>query len=656
MSNDQHPSPPAANDEHSDLATLKALLIGREQAALRELQAELDDREAQTHRIANSLPGALHSACREAPRELTLALEQPVTATIEDSVRRNPGLFAEALYPVMGPAIRRSISQAMKALVQQINQTLEHSLTVKGLRWRLEALRTGIPFAEIVLRHTLRFRVEEVFLIQTGSGLLIQHLRGDAARATDPDAVSAMLTAIRDFAHDTLDREDAETRLDTVDVGEHTLWLIHGPEAYLACAIRGVPPVELRDDLSSVLEEIHSRHLRLLAEFDGDAAQAATIAPLLEPCLQSESTERPGHGLRLPLLLILLALTGLLIWWGYDRWQAHIQSGTRDARQQAAVTRLAATPGIVLTDWRMRDGRLHLEGLHDPLAEAPQRVLAAAGLAPGEYRLDFGRHQSSDPGPALARARQRLAPPDTVTLALADDGTLVATGHAPTRWIERAALLATTVPGVEAYDDQALTSADLHLREALLERLQPPRGVTLEVTNGVAELAGLAPLAWIATLPESLPDLPGLAAIRHAGLEPLEAERFEQLVQVIDDTVIRFEEGSALGEAAGAQIAALGALLAQAHSHARSLDRAVELRIIGRTDAIGSPQQNHALAWRRAEAVAQALAATGRELPHSQLRAVIQPASHALPEPALRRVEFRLLSVGRPRGGQDTAP
>ena len=34
-------------------------------------------------------------------------------------------MFASILYPVMGPAIRRSIAQSLKDLTQQINQALE---------------------------------------------------------------------------------------------------------------------------------------------------------------------------------------------------------------------------------------------------------------------------------------------------------------------------------------------------------------------------------------------------------------------------------------------------------------------------------------------------------------------------------------------------
>jgi hypothetical protein len=56
-------------------------------------------------------------------------------------------------------------------MMQSFNQTIDHSLSFKGLAWRIEAWRTGRPFAEVVLLHTLRFRVEQLFLIHRDTGL-----------------------------------------------------------------------------------------------------------------------------------------------------------------------------------------------------------------------------------------------------------------------------------------------------------------------------------------------------------------------------------------------------------------------------------------------------------------------------------------------------
>ncbi|MGB5201730.1 MAG: hypothetical protein WBR56_17700, partial [Sedimenticolaceae bacterium] len=407
MAIDEQTPRPAANDEQTALTALKSLLLGPERSVLDQLQTEAQDPEVQSERVADVLPDALRTANAASPRALSQALEQPVSECIENSVRRNPGFFADILYPVMGPAIRRSITQAMKGLVQQINQALEYSLTLKGLRWRLEAARSGVPFAEIVLRRTLRYRVEEAFLIQTGSGLLIQHLGEETTPARDADAVSAMLTAIRDFARDTMDRDDPESRLETVDVGDHTLWLIHGPKAYLACAIRGVPAEGLRDELAAVLEKIHRRHAILLDSFAGDAAQAAPIVPLLQSCLRAEAAEPSGRRFPWPLLLILFTLTALLAWWLYGLWQADMQAQAEATQQRAGVARIAAAPGIVLTDWRIDAGTLYLRGLHDPLTPAPRQLLAELGFSTDGYRLDFRPFESSDAVAALARARRR---------------------------------------------------------------------------------------------------------------------------------------------------------------------------------------------------------------------------------------------------------
>ena len=60
--------------------------------------------------------------------------------------------------------------------MQSFNHALEHSMSWRGLKWRMEAWRTGRSFAEVVLCHTLVFRVEQVFLIHQPTGLLIQHI------------------------------------------------------------------------------------------------------------------------------------------------------------------------------------------------------------------------------------------------------------------------------------------------------------------------------------------------------------------------------------------------------------------------------------------------------------------------------------------------
>lgn len=641
------PPPPAANDEQSALANLKSLLVGEEQVELEHLRREAGDPRIQSARQARILPQSLRQAYADAPADLEDALSRPVAASIERSVRRNPDLVTDILYPVMGPAIRRSISHALKGLVQQINQTLDYSLSLRGLRWRMQAARSGVPFAEFVLRETLRYRVEEVFLIQPGSGLLIAHLGREDGPAHDADAVSAMLTAIRDFAGDTLDR-GGDNRLETVDVGEHTLWLVNGPRAYLAAAIRGVPPAMLRDEFSAVLESIHASHGSLLADFDGEPDKAAPLRPLLETCLRSELNPAVQRGKPWPLILLLGLVLGALAWWGHSAWQAQREAAQQRDRVETALQRLGASPGVVVTDWRHDAGGLAVRGLHDPLTPAPDTLLQDYGLPADRLALDFQPYQSMVPGAVLERARRRLQPPEGVDISLDAARTLGLRGLAPTRWIEDATLLAATVPGVEQVDLSGLRSIDSVLRERLETTLAPPEAVSIMVEDGYARLQGEAPLAWIRSLPADLAQRHGLTAVDAGALRPSELARLQTLVAHIEETGVPFPAGVEIEPAQVQRIATLAVLIEEAAALARDLGQPLQVEIVGHTDGTGTPEQNYRIALERAAKVAQALRDSGGVLPPLTLRAEVPQSRQEVPDPALRRAGFRVLTRVQP--------
>ena len=138
----------------------------------------------------------------------------------------------------MGPAIRKAISEALKSMLQSMNNAIDTSLSPSA---RYKAWRAGVPLAEWVLRKNIIYRVNEVYLIDPRSGLLIDHLHHPDVSHKDEDAVSAMLTAIQDFVKDSFASESLGG-LDSAVIGEYTVWLSQGPHAMLACLIRGVPP------------------------------------------------------------------------------------------------------------------------------------------------------------------------------------------------------------------------------------------------------------------------------------------------------------------------------------------------------------------------------------------------------------------------------
>lgn len=168
---------------------------------------------------------------------------------------------------------------------------------LQTLKWRLEARRTGKSFADVVLLHTLLYRVEQIFLIHRETGLVLQHVTAGGSAAPEPEMVSGMLTALQDFVSDSFSSNHGD-QLETVQVGELAVWIEPGPQAVLAGVIRGEAPPDLRAMFREQLERIHLEFNGALTEFDGDMTPFAATSPLLADCLHQEyapSTHKITH-------------------------------------------------------------------------------------------------------------------------------------------------------------------------------------------------------------------------------------------------------------------------------------------------------------------------------------------------------------------------
>ena len=221
---------------------------------------------------------------------------------------RDAGVFVDALHPIIGPIVRKSVAETLRRLLQSFNQTLEHTFSWRGLKWRWEALRTGRSFAEVVMLRSLVYRVEQLFLIHRETSLSLLHVTSDPALSKDSDMVAGMLSAIQDFARDSFATgEDAA--LEEFRVGELQVWIVPGRHAYLAAVIRGNPSLELRPALEETIETVHVLKGSALAEFAGDASAFESLRPELELALRAQyaRTKKEGKSTRAWIVIMLIA-------------------------------------------------------------------------------------------------------------------------------------------------------------------------------------------------------------------------------------------------------------------------------------------------------------------------------------------------------------
>jgi outer membrane protein OmpA-like peptidoglycan-associated protein len=454
----------AATSQTSDgdvLNELRRLLVGPEQTQLRRLQERVDGLMLHAGQVSQVLPEAIHLRSRQ-DHQLTNALLGPVEEALHTSVRKNPRVLLDILFPLLGPAIRKAIASALRSMIDALNHSLEVSLSWRGMKWRLEAMRTGKPFAEVVLLHTLHYRVEQVFLICRESGLLLLHVAAKAVTPQDGDLVSGMLTAIQDFIRDSFGAQ-VDEGLVTVQIGELTVWIEQGPQAIVAAVVRGHGPQELRTTVQEAVEAIHLDQREQLEDFRGDPAPFASSRHHLEACLLEQY--RPHAQRTSPLLWIIGAvILGALGWWGGWALQQH-------QRWARYVEILRAEPGIVVTTAERRNGTYVLSGLRDPLAADPLRLLQEAQLDPSTVLSRWELYHALYPPFVLHRARALLSPPDTVQLSL-DAQVLHARGTAPHAWILEADRAARLIPGVAEFRREQLVDTTLAELAALKQQIE----------------------------------------------------------------------------------------------------------------------------------------------------------------------------------------
>ena len=434
---------------------LRTLLVGPEQRELRDLREYIHDPTAQTREVSRVLPDAI--ALRAEDEQLTRALAPTIEEAITSSVRRDPRPLADALFPVIGPAIRKAIAHTLAGMVESLNRTVEHSFSWRALQWRWTAFRTGKPFAEILLLNTLQYRVEQVFLIHAETGLLLHHLSLDPHASQDADQVSAMLTAIRDFARDSFHVAGGES-LEGLRIGDLSVIVEQGPYAILAGVVRGTAPHTLRTLFQDALESVHRQCSPELKAFRGDAAPFERVRPILEGCLVSQlrprdKTSSYRRWLAVGAILLLALGTWLFLGWRErQRWNAYLQA-------------LRSEPGLVVVSSGRREGRFFVEGLRDPLSRDPGQLVAGSGLAADAFTAHWQPYQALTPDFVAARARDLLQPPTGVTLQFRD-GVLAAAGPASDRWIVESERLAPAIAGVRRFQYAGL-EPDARIKQQL---------------------------------------------------------------------------------------------------------------------------------------------------------------------------------------------
>ncbi|MBW2938491.1 cell envelope biogenesis protein OmpA [Aureisphaera sp. CAU 1614] len=158
-----------------------------------------------------------------------------ITKTLKEQIANSKDEVVEALYPIMGKMIKRYIQNEIKVLSEKINKKVNSAFSLAGLKRKFRAKFSGVKESDLILSEANEALVNEVLVIQKGSGLLLGNF--STTETLDKDMVSGMLTAIKSFVEDAF--SGGNQNLEAIEYELYTLHIQNFFSYYIAVVVSG---------------------------------------------------------------------------------------------------------------------------------------------------------------------------------------------------------------------------------------------------------------------------------------------------------------------------------------------------------------------------------------------------------------------------------
>ncbi|AFY53549.1 outer membrane protein/peptidoglycan-associated (lipo)protein [Rivularia sp. PCC 7116] len=340
-----------------------------------------ESKEEVVEAVTPIIDNAIHSRVEQNKESMGAALAAAVPVAIAEQITVNSGEVAEAIAPAMGEAIQKqielekdkivdalypvignTISKYMGETIQAINQQIENTLSVEGIKRKIRAKLQGVSEAELIVKESISFTPQAIFLIHKTSGLVICDIQPSDSERLESDMIAGMLTAIRSFANDCMIQSGNVSELDEIDYGNFKIILEVAGYCYLAIIVKGEVPKKFVSRMRQVLSTIITSYSKSIEHFEGDLETIPNkINMLLEGLADFQHQKEEKQSKISPLLVLSLSIVGI-IFIPLGIWQYN-NSRIRSVENKTALA-LASAPelSVYRIDVKADGDKLKLKG------------------------------------------------------------------------------------------------------------------------------------------------------------------------------------------------------------------------------------------------------------------------------------------------------
>ncbi|MBL4664005.1 MAG: cell envelope biogenesis protein OmpA [Flavobacteriaceae bacterium] len=167
--------------------------------------------------------------------EIPDTLGPTITKALQQQIENSKDQVVEALYPIMGKMIKRYVQNEIKKLSETINKKINNTFSMSSIKRKIKSRFTGVKESDLLLIEADPPLINEIFVIQKGSGILLGNL--SETETLDKDMVSGMLTAIKSFVEDAF--SGGAQNLEAIEYELYTIHIQNFFSYYIAVVVSG---------------------------------------------------------------------------------------------------------------------------------------------------------------------------------------------------------------------------------------------------------------------------------------------------------------------------------------------------------------------------------------------------------------------------------
>lgn len=231
---------------------LRKILLEQDREEREELAqklTELDEQLNQKEKLELKVDPILNDYEQRLKSKFSHLFGPQITESISKQIKESQDEVVEVLYPIIGRMIKKYITSEIEKLSERIDAQMELAFSWEGWKIRIKAWFSGTPQKDLMISKLIEPKIEEIFVIEKDSGILM----GTFSRqeSVDQDMVAGMLTAIKAFVEDAFSKE--QQQLESIDYENYKIVLKSFQSFFIAVVTSGGMNMAFRDKLDDQL-------------------------------------------------------------------------------------------------------------------------------------------------------------------------------------------------------------------------------------------------------------------------------------------------------------------------------------------------------------------------------------------------------------------